>query len=64
MCQQFTDTGRFRFPGLAEETNQRQLELLLFDVGSQGFAGLVFAAQNVQQVVGNLKRNPQPVFYS
>lgn len=42
---------------LGQQANDRQRRLLLIQIGSQGFAGYRFAAQHVEQVIGDLKRN-------
>ena len=44
---------------MAEQTNQWQRELLFFEVGAKRFSGLCFDAQDVEQVVGNLKGDAQ-----
>ena len=44
---------------LPQQMNQRQRQLLLFQIGPQRLPRVVFTSHNVEEVVGDLEGDPQ-----
>ena len=57
IAKEMADLGGALRGHLAQEADQRQRELLLLEVRTQGFARGSFLTDQIEQIVGNLERN-------